>query len=139
MLGPLARICRFQIHGSSALDQWSRADHGGDLIRAMKNGAEASEDAVPKLRWGLTFGQATAKLREVSDLRERLQATLGSAYTIQRELGGSGMSRVFPADYYGRLIDRWGNADPERQPVLRDAHARLPRPAGEAGSRPPGN
>jgi tetratricopeptide (TPR) repeat protein len=30
-------------------------------------------------------------------LREQLQDTLGSAYTIQRELGGGGMSRVFVA------------------------------------------
>src|SRR3972149_4478013 len=33
-----------------------------------------------------------------SDLRERLQASLGRAYTIERELGGGGMSRVFVAD-----------------------------------------
>ena len=32
------------------------------------------------------------------DLRERLQASLGSAYRIERELGGGGMSRVFVAD-----------------------------------------
>ena len=31
------------------------------------------------------------------DLREQLQAHLGSAYTIERELGGGGMSRVFLA------------------------------------------
>src|SRR5215212_3931164 len=31
------------------------------------------------------------------DLRDRLQATLGSAYTVDRELGGGGMSRVFLA------------------------------------------
>jgi serine/threonine-protein kinase len=31
-------------------------------------------------------------------LRERLQATLGTAYTIERELGGAGMSRVFVAE-----------------------------------------
>jgi eukaryotic-like serine/threonine-protein kinase len=31
------------------------------------------------------------------DLRERLQHTLGGAYTIERELGGGGMSRVFVA------------------------------------------
>ena len=31
------------------------------------------------------------------DLRERLQASLGSAYAIERELGGGGMSRVFVA------------------------------------------
>ncbi len=31
------------------------------------------------------------------DLKERLQAALGSAYTIERELGGGGMSRVFVA------------------------------------------
>ena len=33
-----------------------------------------------------------------SDLRERLQTSLGRAYTIERELGGGGMSRVFVAD-----------------------------------------
>jgi eukaryotic-like serine/threonine-protein kinase len=31
------------------------------------------------------------------DPRDRLQATLGSAYTVERELGGGGMSRVFLA------------------------------------------
>ena len=32
------------------------------------------------------------------DLRAQLQATLGSAYTLEHELGGGGMSRVFVAD-----------------------------------------
>src|SRR3954469_14482766 len=32
-----------------------------------------------------------------SDLREQLQATLGGSYTLDRELGGGGMSRVFVA------------------------------------------
>lgn len=32
------------------------------------------------------------------DLRERLQLSLGSAYTLERELGGGGMSRVFIAE-----------------------------------------
>ena len=32
-----------------------------------------------------------------AELREQLQATLGSAYTLERELGGGGMSRVFVA------------------------------------------
>ena len=31
------------------------------------------------------------------DLRSQLQSTLGDAYTIERELGGGGMSRVFLA------------------------------------------
>src|SRR5687768_12380802 len=31
------------------------------------------------------------------DLRERLQTTLGNAYSVERELGGGGMSRVFLA------------------------------------------
>ena len=34
----------------------------------------------------------------MTDLRDHLQATLGSAYTLERELGGGGMSRVFLAD-----------------------------------------
>jgi eukaryotic-like serine/threonine-protein kinase len=33
-----------------------------------------------------------------SDLRNQLQATLGDAYTLDRELGGGGMSRVFVAE-----------------------------------------
>jgi Tol biopolymer transport system component len=32
------------------------------------------------------------------DLRDKLQATLGSAYTLEGELGGGGMSRVFVAE-----------------------------------------
>lgn len=32
-----------------------------------------------------------------SDLRERLQASLGNTYSIERELAGAGMSRVFVA------------------------------------------
>jgi tetratricopeptide (TPR) repeat protein len=33
-----------------------------------------------------------------AELRDRLQASLGGAYSIERELGGGGMSRVFVAD-----------------------------------------
>ena len=33
----------------------------------------------------------------MTDLRAHLQTTLGDAYTIERELGGGGMSRVFVA------------------------------------------
>ncbi|HEX6534051.1 MAG TPA: serine/threonine-protein kinase [Gemmatimonadaceae bacterium] len=32
------------------------------------------------------------------DLRDQLQSTLGNSYTLERELGGGGMSRVFVAD-----------------------------------------
>lgn len=34
----------------------------------------------------------------MTDLRDRLQTTLGDAYTLERELGGGGMSRVFVAN-----------------------------------------
>src|SRR5438552_4868778 len=33
----------------------------------------------------------------MADLREQLQASLGASYTLERELGGGGMSRVFVA------------------------------------------
>ena len=36
--------------------------------------------------------------RDMTDLRDRLQAALGSAYRIDQELGGGGMSRVFLAE-----------------------------------------
>ena len=32
------------------------------------------------------------------DLRDQLQATLTGSYTLERELGGGGMSRVFVAE-----------------------------------------
>jgi Tol biopolymer transport system component len=40
------------------------------------------------------------------NLREKLQSTLGDAYTLERELGGGGMSRVFVAEdnAFGRKI-----------------------------------
>ena len=34
----------------------------------------------------------------MTDLRDQLQSSLGSAYTVERELGGGGMSRVFLAE-----------------------------------------
>lgn len=34
---------------------------------------------------------------EMADLRDQVQATLGSGYTVERELSGGGMSRVFVA------------------------------------------
>ncbi len=34
----------------------------------------------------------------MTDLKEQLQQTLGSSYTLERELGGGGMSRVFVAE-----------------------------------------
>jgi serine/threonine-protein kinase len=33
-----------------------------------------------------------------ADIREQLQSTLSGSYTLERELGGGGMSRVFVAD-----------------------------------------
>ncbi len=43
------------------------------------------------------FTPAAHTIATVTDLRARLQATLEGAYTIERELGGGGMSRVFVA------------------------------------------
>jgi serine/threonine protein kinase len=34
----------------------------------------------------------------LNNLAERLQAVLGAAYRVERELGGGGMSRVFVAE-----------------------------------------
>ena len=37
----------------------------------------------------------------MTELRGQLQAALGAAFTIERELGGGGMSRVFVAEDTG--------------------------------------
>src|SRR4051794_20564581 len=41
--------------------------------------------------------QGQREARPVTDLREHLQATLDGSYTLERELGGGGMARVFLA------------------------------------------
>src|SRR5689334_23666282 len=43
-----------------------------------------------------SFSRASSS-RMTADIRTQLQTTLGAAYTVERELGGGGMSRVFVA------------------------------------------
>ena len=51
-------------------------------------------------------GGALSTLPYLTHLRDHLQATLGSAYTLEGELGGGGMSRVFVAEEHalGRKV-----------------------------------
>jgi serine/threonine protein kinase len=44
------------------------------------------------------------KLSCLTDLRTQLQSSVGNTYTLERELGGGGMSRVFTATE--RALDR---------------------------------
>jgi len=62
-----------------------------------------------------------------SELRDQLQSTLGSSYTLERELEGGGMSRVFVAEdtALGRAVVvkvPWliGLETPEFQPLRAD-------------------
>ena len=45
----------------------------------------------------MTLHVAPEPERDVAELRDQLQSTLGTAYTLARELGGGAMSRVFVA------------------------------------------
>ena len=60
-----------------------RLDSGSHWCRSVLWSASAP-DSVPSTRMPM-------------DLREQLQHTLGSTYTLERELGGGGMARVFVA------------------------------------------
>jgi tetratricopeptide (TPR) repeat protein len=55
------------------------------------------------------------------------------AATYQRlgELYEQAGDRKKAIDYYLKLADLWKNADPELQPVVKDAHARIARLSGE--------
>ena len=44
----------------------------------------------------------------MTELRAQLQSSLGSSYTLERELAGGGMARVFVAE--DRTLDRKGGA-----------------------------
>src|SRR5580765_6790268 len=52
------------------------------------------------------FAGLMASDDEPTDFGQRLQDHLGTAYTVERELGGGGMSRVFVANdrTLGRLV-----------------------------------
>jgi eukaryotic-like serine/threonine-protein kinase len=65
--------------------------------------SRAGREGHTALRWPVedgapTFQPRPCTTRPMADIREQLQQTLGSAYTLDRELGGGGMSRVFVAD-----------------------------------------
>jgi eukaryotic-like serine/threonine-protein kinase len=64
-----------------------------DVVRAHRSALLPEKQQSPYV--DELEGQQYADMS--AELRERLQATLGSAYTIERELGGGGMSRVFAA------------------------------------------
>ncbi len=70
----LARLIAFAVRGDSLLDA-AAADRFARLF---------DDDSPPG-----------------DDLREQLQASLGATYTLERELGGGGMSRVFTAHERG--------------------------------------
>ena len=79
----------------------------------------------------------------IADLRSQLQSTLGSTYSIERELGGGGMSRVFVAtrralgrDVVVKVLSPELAAGLERRAVRARDPARRAAPAGEHRSRP---
>ncbi len=47
---------------------------------------------------GFKLARPTSTECGLNDLRDQLQETLGAAYTLEHELGGGGMSRVFVAE-----------------------------------------
>ena len=62
------------------------------------------------------------------DLRDQLQQSLGSAYTLERELGGGEMSPVFVADETRRFIAApfWARVNTDIDPAfVAGAHKRL--------------
>ena len=53
---------------------------------------------VLRVEWGVIWdASAPPGVHDVTVLRDELQRTLGDTYTLERELGGGGMSTVFVA------------------------------------------
>jgi uncharacterized protein with PIN domain len=72
-------------HFGVAMDAWLR--YGRGRHRAALNFGDCLSYAI----------SVVAGHPRLTDLRTQLQATLGDGYTLERELGGGGMSRVFVA------------------------------------------
>ena len=73
------------------------------MLRRGPTRASASDSGWRRLHFAVSWlewypAPASSARHTVSDLpRERLQSSLGAAYTLERELHGGGMSRVFVA------------------------------------------
>jgi tetratricopeptide (TPR) repeat protein/tRNA A-37 threonylcarbamoyl transferase component Bud32 len=119
--------------------------------RGDYRGAIAGERTMRTI-WGCTncglfeIAAAFAKLGQADSARyyyEQLLSHKGpyavyndatqQAATYQRlgELYEQAGDRKKAIDYYLKLADLWKNADPELQPVVKDAHARIARLSGE--------
>ncbi len=64
------------------------------------------------------------------NVRAMLEQQLGSAYRIERELGGGGMSHVFLAEVtalgrYGDFVELWKDADAALQPNVTTVRERI--------------
>src|SRR5512142_652089 len=58
----------------------------------------AKETTSSRAILGARSCASSPERRDLMDLRDQLQASLGTSYTLERELGGGGMSRVFVAE-----------------------------------------
>jgi serine/threonine protein kinase len=74
--------------------------YGDARNRQTPDRAKSNLRGLPSRAWRqtTTFDRPSCHEPRLSELREQLQQSLGKAYTIERELGGGGMSRVFLAD-----------------------------------------
>jgi len=97
---------------------------GSELRRLIGrlDGTEGLLSAAALERFALLSDDDTAP-PPVSDLLQQLQTSLGTAYRLEREIGGGGMSRVFIADEagLGRQVvikvlkpERWGGINADR-------------------------
>jgi tetratricopeptide (TPR) repeat protein len=107
--------------------------------------AEREEDGRPGYNL-FQMGSAFAKLGQLDSARSHyehylerggLYRVLGDvdllAATYQRlgEVYEALGNRTKAVEYYVKLIDLWKNADPELQPIVKDAHARVARLSAE--------
>ena len=78
----------------------SDARLGAELERclAASDGEDSLLDRAADARSSLLFEREDDARQSSADLQALLQQALGSVYTVERELGGAGMSRVFVAD-----------------------------------------
>src|SRR5512143_4050265 len=77
---------------------WKEYSASAPASRRYIGGATSSSTPRQVAHRGHPADGDSAAVTEGSDVRAQLQATLGAAYTIERELGGGGMARVFLAE-----------------------------------------
>ena len=129
--GAIAEAEGRQENALEAYQAWLAVDGGCGVCGSYELGN--IYDRLGRADSALAAFERVATTPSLESARMLESYTLAPSLKRLGELYESRGDRRRAADYYGRFIDLWKNADPELQPAVREVRARLAQLAREPG------